>query len=106
MVLMMQVHHPNIVESRGVCFLVNHSLPVLLMEWLMSSLHAYLLDPSHHAMGLTRKAFILCDMASGVLPLQPHTGHYSPRHDRQEYPAGLKPEGKDRRFWKYPTDRP
>ena len=73
MILMIQVHHQNIVESRGVCFLVNHPLPVLLMERLMSSLHAYLLDPSHRAMELTRKVSILCDVASGLSYLHSHT---------------------------------
>ena len=73
MSLMMQVRHPNIVESRGVCFLVKHPLPVLLMERLMSSLHAYLLDPSHHAVELTRKVSILCDVASGLSFLHSHT---------------------------------
>ena len=73
MILMMQIHHSNIVESRGVCFLVKHPLPVLLMERLMSSLHAYLLDPSHHAVELTRKASILCDVASGLSYLHSHT---------------------------------
>ena len=73
MSLMMQVRHPNIVESRGVCFLVNHPLPVLLMERMMSSLHAYLLDPSHRAVELTRKVSILCDVASGLSYLHSRT---------------------------------
>ena len=68
-ILMTQIHHPNIVESRGVCFLVNHPLPVLLMERLMSSLHAYLL---HHAMEITSKVPILCDVASGLSYLHSH----------------------------------
>ena len=72
MILMTQIHHSNIVESKGMCFLVNHPLPVLLMERLMSSLHAYLLDPSHHAVELTRKVSILCDVASGLSYLHSH----------------------------------
>ena len=65
MILMMSIHHPNIVESRGVCFL-EHPMPVLLMERLESSLHAYLLDPSHQDMKLTAKVSILHDVASGL----------------------------------------
>ena len=70
---MMQIHYPSVVESRGVCFLVSHPLPVLLMEQMMSSLHAYLLDPSHHAVELTSKISILCDVASGLSYLHSHT---------------------------------
>ena len=70
--LMMTIHHQNIVESRGVCFL-EHPMPVLLMERLMSSVHAYLLDPSHQAMQLKAKVSILCDVASGLSYLHHHT---------------------------------
>ena len=66
MILMMQIRHANIVESKGVCFLVNHPLPVLLMERMMSSLHAYLLDPANIAMQLSCKLSILCDVARGL----------------------------------------
>ena len=72
MILMMSIHHPNIVESRGVCFL-EHPMPVLLMERLESSLHAYLLDPSHQDMELTAKVSILYDVASGLSYLHNHT---------------------------------
>ena len=71
-ILMMTIHHHNIVASRGVCFL-EHPMPVLLMERLMSSLHAYLLDPSHHAMQFTAKVSILSDVASGLSYLHNHT---------------------------------
>ena len=30
--LVTQVHHPNIVQCKGVCFLENETMPVLLME--------------------------------------------------------------------------
>ena len=70
-ILMMTISHQNIVESRGVCFL-DHPMPVLLMERLMSSLHAYLLDPSHQAMQVTAKVSILCDVASGLSYLHNH----------------------------------
>jgi len=65
MILMMSIHHPNIVESRGVCFL-EHPMPVLLMERLESSLHAYILDSSHQDMELRAKVSILRDVASGL----------------------------------------
>ena len=71
MMLLMQIHHPNIVESKGVCFL-EHPIPVLLMERLMSSLYAYLLDPSHQAMQLTAKVSILHDVATGLSYLHGH----------------------------------
>ena len=71
-ILLMQIHHSNIVESKGVCFLVNHPLPVLLMERMMSSLHAYLLDPANIAMQLSCKCSILCDVACGLDYLHHH----------------------------------
>ena len=73
MILMMQVHHPNIVQSKGLCFQVNLHLPVLLMERLMSSLHAYLLDPHNANLPLKRKVSILRDVASGLAYLHSHT---------------------------------
>ena len=39
--LMTQVHHPNIVQFKGVCFLENETMPVLLIERMGNSLHAY-----------------------------------------------------------------
>ena len=72
MILMMQIHHANVVASKGVCFLVNHPLPVLLMERLTSSLHAYLLDPANIAMQLSSKLSVLCDVASGLDYLHHH----------------------------------
>ena len=72
MILMMQVHHQNIVQSKGLCFLVDQHLPVLLMERLMSSLHAYLLDPHNSNLPLEKKASILHDVASGLAYLHSH----------------------------------
>jgi len=68
--VMTQVHHQNIVQCKGVCLLENEAVPVLLMERLMSSLHSYLLTNSN--VGLVRKLFILCDVASGVVYLHNH----------------------------------
>ena len=64
--LMAQVHHPNIVQCKGVCRLEDQTMPVLLMERLMSSLHAYLLDPIRSNLALERKVSILHDVASGL----------------------------------------
>ena len=44
-------------------------MPVLLMERLMSSLHAYLLDPIRSNLALDRKVSILHDVASGLVYL-------------------------------------
>ena len=72
MILMMQIRHPNIVESKGVCFIAKHPLPVLLMERLMSSLHAYIQDPVNLNLQLTRKISFLRDVATGVCHLHDH----------------------------------
>ena len=66
LILMAQLHHPNIVECKGVCFLIDQRLPVLLMEKLMSSLHAYLLHPDNSNLSVERKVYILRDTASGL----------------------------------------
>ena len=48
-------------------------MPVLLMERLMTSFHAYLLDPTNFNMTLLRKLAILHDVASGLVYLHSHT---------------------------------
>ena len=70
--LMTQVHHPNIVQCKGLCFLQNETMPVLLMERLMSSLHTYLLKPANLNTALKRKLSILCDVANGLVYLHGH----------------------------------
>ena len=70
--LMTQVHHPNIVQCKGVCFLKNETMPVLLMERLRSSLHAYLLDSTNSNIPLVRKLSILYDVAKGLVYLHSH----------------------------------
>ena len=60
------LHHPNIVASKGVCFLPDTIMPVLLMEMLMSSLHAYLLHPDNSNLPMETKVSILHDTASGL----------------------------------------
>ena len=71
--LMTQVHHPTVAQCKGVCFLENETMPVLLMERLMSSLHAYLLKPANLNTALEKRLSILCDVANGLLYLHSHT---------------------------------
>ena len=63
---MMQLHHPNIVQYKGVSLLMDQPLPILLMERLMSSLHDYLLHPDNSNLLVERKVSILHDTASGL----------------------------------------
>ena len=73
LIMMTQLHHPNIVQCKGVSLLVDQPLPVLLMERLMSSLHAYLLHPDNSNLPVERKVSILHDTASGLDYLHNHT---------------------------------
>ena len=66
MIMMTQLHHPNIVQCKGMCLQVDQPLPVLLMERLRSSLHAYLLHPDNSNLPVDRKLSILRDTASGL----------------------------------------
>ena len=68
-ILMIQLRHPNIVQCKGVCFLVDQHLPVLLMEWLMTNLHTYLLDPTNSNLPLHRIVPILHGVSSGLASL-------------------------------------
>ena len=73
LIMMTQLHHSNIVQCIGVSFQVDQPLPVLLMEQLMSSLHAYLLHPDNSNLPVDRKVSILRDTASGLDYLHSHT---------------------------------
>ena len=73
LIMMTQLHHPNIVQCKGVSLQVDQHLPVLLMEQLMSSLHAYLLHPDNSNIPVDRKVSILRDTASGLDYLHSHT---------------------------------
>ena len=73
LIMMTQLHHPNIVQCKGVSLQVYRPLPVLLMERLMSSLHAYLLHPDNSNLPVDRKVSILRDTASGLDYLHSHT---------------------------------
>lgn len=70
--VMMEVNHPHIVRSMGVCFLPNEPLPVLLMERMEYNLHCYLLDPDHFNLAIERKISILRDIADGLTCLHNH----------------------------------
>ena len=79
--LMSNLHHPNIVQFLGVCFLPGSPLPALVMERLLTSLHD-LLDPqtgkqtepgllSFFKIGL--KCSVLHNVASGLAYLHERT---------------------------------
>ena len=73
--LMSTLHHPNIVQFLGVCFLPGSRLPAIVMERLLTSLHD-LLDPGTDPplppdapkpfFPLSLKCSILHDVASGL----------------------------------------
>ena len=71
--MMMQLNHKNIVRCKGVSLLLDHPLPLLLMERMMTSLHAYLLKPDNSDLPVKRKASILLDTASGLEYLHSRT---------------------------------
>ena len=64
--MVLHLRHPNIVASKGVCFLPNIVLPVLLMEKLMTTLQDYILAPENSMLLLQTKFSILHDTASGL----------------------------------------
>ena len=65
--LMSGLHHPNIIDFLGVCYLPGHQLPMLVMERLEASLH----DLLEHIpkLPLSFKRSVLEDIASGLLYL-------------------------------------
>ena len=74
LIMMQELSHPNIVQCEGVALLPEQSpLPVLLMERLMTSLHAYLLDPVNSNLPVERKVSLLLDTARGLDYLHSHT---------------------------------
>ena len=73
-ITMLQLNHPNIVQCKGVALLPDKSpLPVLLMERLMTSLHAYLLHQDNSNLPVERKVSFLLDIARGLDYLHSHT---------------------------------
>ena len=71
--IMIQLEHHNIVDCKGVYFQPDATLPVLVMERLMTSLHSYLLDPVNTNLPVERKISILLDTASGLEYLHSRT---------------------------------
>ena len=70
--VMMEVNHPNIVQTMGVCFLPDEPLPVLLMERMKYNMHSCLMDPNHFSLSIQIKLSILCDIANGLTCLHNH----------------------------------
>ena len=71
-IMMLQLNHPNVVKYKGVSLLADQPLPVLLMERMMISLHAYLLHPDNSNLPVKSKVSILLDTASGLNYLHSH----------------------------------
>ena len=71
--IMFKLQHPNIVACKGVCFQGDVSLPLLVMERMMSSLHDYLLESDNSGLAVKRKVSFLLDTASGLEYLHSHT---------------------------------
>jgi len=70
--LMSGLRHPHIVQFLGICFLQNSNLPVLIMEFLLTSLDELL--ESKPDIPLYLKRSILRDVACGLVYLH----NYSP----------------------------
>ena len=69
--LMSDLRHPHLVQFLGVCFLANSTLPVLVMERLLTSLDDLL---EHNPdIPLSLKRSILADVASGLVYLHSHS---------------------------------
>ena len=66
----------------------------------MSSLRAYVLDPTNLNMAIERKLSILCDVSSGLVYLHSHKPTIVHRDltCREQHITGLKTESKDIRF--------
>ena len=72
-IMMTQLHHPNIVQYKGVTFIPQLRLPILLMERMMTSLHDYILSPDNFNLPMKRKVLFLLDTARGLDYLHSHT---------------------------------
>ena len=72
--LMRTLHHPNIVDFLGVCYLPGSTLPALVTELLATSLHTFLESEaqlqspstSHSAISIGLKLSILRDIGRGL----------------------------------------
>ena len=71
--IMVQLDHSNIVDCKGVCFLPTTMLPVLVMEQLTTTLHAYLMKQDNSNLPVKKKLSFLLDTAKGLDYLHSHT---------------------------------
>ena len=67
--LMSVLRHPHLVQFLGVCFLPNSTLPVLVMECLLTSLDELLERNRNPDIPLSLKMSILADVAKGLVYL-------------------------------------
>ena len=68
--LMANLRHPHVVQFLGLCFLPDSSLPILLMERLLTSLDELLEHTRDIPLALKRS--ILADIARGLIYLHNH----------------------------------
>ena len=71
--IMVSLKFPQIVACKGVCFQPKYILPLLVMEKMEDSLHAYLLRPDNSDLPLEKKLSFLLDTAIGLKYLHSHT---------------------------------
>ena len=69
--LMSGLRHPHIVQFLGICFLRDSNLPVLIMEYLLTSLDELLESKPNIPLYLKRS--ILRDVACGLVYLHNHS---------------------------------
>ena len=68
---MSDLRHPHLVQFLGVCFLPNSTLPMLVMERLLTSLDELLEHNPNIPLSLKRS--ILADVARGLVYLHSHS---------------------------------
>ena len=71
--IMVHLKHPNIVAYKGVYFQPDAILPLLVMERMITSLYAFLMQPDSSGLPVERKVSFLLDTASGLEYLHSHT---------------------------------
>ena len=71
--IMVCLKYDNIVDCKGVCFLPNAMLPVLVMEKMETNLQDYLLKPVNSNLLVEEKVSFLLDTARGLDYLHSHT---------------------------------
>ena len=94
--LMSSLHHPNVTQFLGLCFLPGTQLPLLVMERLETSLDDLLENMPNLPLSLKRS--ILENVASGLLYLhERNPPSHSQGPDFEECPPYLLPCGQDYR---------